>query len=181
MGSTGYRVAALTRYQTITVGHYSLQVGNIIATEATNYKVGDVYLTDMNLSADSSLIKSHIYMIDNVYYYVVPEKGSDKVSYYKIRLTEAGNSLEDDGIPTYEKAEMEKESATTKVDARNENLSVDISDETGKVLMIKLLNEDFYATDSTYDEETKTYTVQTTEGTTFYVKVLEDGKVEISQ
>ncbi len=179
MGSIGYRVAALTRYQTVTVGNYSLEIGNIVSTEATNFKIGDIYLSDMLLYASGTLLEaSHVYELNNVYYYVVPDGG--KATYYKIRLTEEGSSLEGDDVPSYEEIEIETETATTLVDVNNEQLSVDISDETGKVLMIKLLNEDFYATDSSYDEENETYTVETTEGTTFYVKLV-DGKVEISQ
>jgi len=180
MGSTGYRVAALTRYQEIKVGNYTVEVSNIIATEATNFDVGDLYLSDITLYENGvEMEASHVYGLNNAYYYVVAGEG--KATYYKILLTEEGSSLENDGIPNYVEAEVSLDVATTKVDASNEKLSVDISDSTGKVLMIKLLNETFYATDSTYDEETSTYTVETTKGTTFYVKVGADGKVEISQ
>jgi hypothetical protein len=48
MGSTGYRVAALTRYQSIEMANgYTLEVSNIIYTEASNFEVGDLYMKDM--------------------------------------------------------------------------------------------------------------------------------------
>ncbi len=179
MGSTGYRVAALTRYQSVQIGEYTVEVSNIIATEATNFSVGDLYLYDLTLYKNGEELEAaNVFELNNTYYYVV--EGETANTYYKIRLTEEGSSLESDQIPQYVDGEIAVETATTKVDANNEKLSVDISNETGKVLMIRLLNGNFYAKESTYDETTKIHEVKTTDNKTIYVKILDDGKVRIS-
>jgi hypothetical protein len=187
MGSTGF-ISILTRYQTVTVGDYTFEVSHIVATEASNYKVGDLYLYDTVLSKNGEVLDaSHIYELNKVYYYVVPGEGN--ATYYKIRLEEK-NSLEEGYIPEYtaDDVTIETEEATTHVLKDYENLSVDISgslaDGTAKVMIIKMSNETFYAKESTYtyDADSKTYkfTVETTNGTTCTVTIFEDGTAEVT-
>ena len=180
MNSTGYRVAALTRYQSIEIGNgYTVEVSNIVYTEATNFEVGDLYLKDITLYKDGEkLTQSNVFGSNNLYTYVVQE--GDTATYYKIHLTEEGGAFGENSIPTYVKAEMTTDTAKTLRSDKHEKLSVDISDTTGKVLMVRLVNENVYAKDSTYDEETKIYTVEASNGDIIYVKVLDDGKVEIT-
>ena len=179
MGSTGYRIAALTRYQSIEIGNgYTVEVSNIIYTEASNYDVGDLYMPDITLYKNGeALTQSNIFGSNNSYTYVVQE--GDAATYYYINLTEEGGAFGEDSIPTYVKAEMTTDTAKTYKSDVHEKISVDISNTTGKVLVVRLVNEDVYAVNSTYDETIKIYTVEKADGKCIYVKLLDEGKVDV--
>ncbi|MBQ8658107.1 MAG: InlB B-repeat-containing protein [Clostridia bacterium] len=185
LGVYGYNVYALTSHQQVKVGEYTVDVQNVLKTELTNVEEGDfwsvgLYRNDTELKADE------LFKIDNAYYYVVRETdGNGKITgitYYQITLKELeGESVGGSSVPTYESATVTSETATKKY-SKDGKLSVDIAAERDAVLMICLINKNYYATGSVYDAETSTYTVTTTEGKTFLVKVdAAEGTVEISE
>jgi hypothetical protein len=82
-------------------------------------------------------------------------------------------------VPFYVAATITEESVDTYY-MENGVVYVDISATRG-VTYVVMLDTVYVAKESTYDEESKTYTVKMTDGSTYLVKMLEGGLVEVER
>ena len=112
------------------------------------------------------------YVIDGVYRYV--DRTGGKVTYYYVELTENNDGSTDvDGKVTYatfaSAAVTAKAEATIMREAADAERLVEIVN--GRVEMLNLHGNIYYVETCVYDSATQTYTVTTTKGTSYTIKV----------
>jgi hypothetical protein len=125
-----------------------------------------------------------MYTYGNKVYFVVEKTGDDKkiesVEYYVASFTEEtiGSDGEVTKVALYTGVTV-SEMVTTRYESSDGKSYVDISETEGVVFL--MLGDTPYIADScTYDETTKTYTVDASSGKVFTVKVAETGSVIIT-
>ena len=193
MGRYGYTVAALARHQTLTTeGGYEVTVERVVYSELSTISAGTIYTVSLKKGAET-LKAEALFAVDDTIYYVVRERaaaaGGESVGkvlstkYYHIKFVEEEQSDsvegENTGVAFYTSATVEEETVKTYY-MENGVVYVDISDTRG-VTYIAMANGVYVATESTYDEATKTYTVKVTSGATFTVVMLEGNLVDVTQ
>lgn len=181
----GYYVFALVRVQDVEVGEYVVSIGRTVASEDDPEIVGDVYSVEITKNGQA-LQGEEFFYANGKLSYVVRERDVDdyvtKATYYTISLVEnEDGSLEDETVPTYQSATVSVAEATilceldpTDPDAnyKGKDRYVEIVD--GEIKALFLVRNKRYAKTCSYDETTGVYTVDTTDGRTYYVKVAGD-------
>jgi len=178
-GLNGYRVIAVTRDEVITTGNYQLTVQKIIATELSNYKVGDPLKVTL-MDGETELYEGKVENYQGKTYCIVREKDEDKritkTTYYQLNLVDqvSADMEESKVVDLYD---LEKSSVTAKTvktyyDANGAYL--DVVDPDGEnVPTIFVIGGTITQTvaEYTYDAETKTYTVLMTDGAKYAMTI----------
>ena len=187
LNMTGFTVYAFTRVQefTVTEGEgapYTVVVEKTVASEM-GLELGSVFAIELKNSTTSLGVCAArdgdtLFKVGDQYRYVARTYDKDdkltSATYYYITLTENNDgSMGDDGetnYATYKSAVVTGyKEATIMREANDENRYAEIVD--GEVALLKLYKNIYYVESCTYDEATSTYTVRTTKGTTYTVKV----------
>ncbi|MBR2321021.1 MAG: InlB B-repeat-containing protein [Clostridia bacterium] len=181
--ATGYIVVGFVRMQEFTVdggamGEYTISVGRTITSE-TGLKAGGVFSMELKNAQGSlgmkytSLDSDSLFEVNGEYRYV-DRAENGKVTYYCVTLTEnEGGAMGEEGkenFATYQSAVVTAMAeATVMCEAEDEERIAEIVN--GEVVLLRLHGVLVVATESTYDADTKTYTVDTKKGTKYTVKV----------
>ena len=186
----GYVIYALTRVQTFsTENGYTVEVERAITTEAQGvYKGYPLFMTIKQ--GEVEVPQGMMIFMDGYTYYVSRtyaenEDGSQgkiiSTKYYRVEFVEdiSGGILEEDSpvILPYASASIELEEAITKYSA-DEKSYVDMIGDEVKILSF---NGTLYLAKTTTKNEDGSYTVLTTYGTSFILKVLEDGTITLEE
>ena len=184
-GLYGFIVRSYTRVQTFTSNGYEVEVERILASDYLGFDDGNIYnvtVKNGETTVDPETVLTYgntVYVIDRNYDDVGRVTGA---TYYKVALTEETVSTgdgEQTKIALFTGATVTMEVAETKHTA--DGLSyVDVG-ETSGVLLISLEGSSYVATKCSYDETTKTYTVETSSSKKFTVQVTETGSVTIAE
>ena len=175
MGAAGYFIISLARVQILEDGEFAIKVARTVATEASGITVGDVY--SIAVSKNGQGVQAEEFYVKDGYV--------TSATYYTILLTESesGSVEDEDAVATYESVTVTEQAAVIlcEKDPTDPNESykgkdryVEIVD--GEVKYLQLVGNKRYAASSSYDSATGVYTVETTDGRTYYVKVIEDGQ-----
>lgn len=185
----GYYTYALVRLQELEAGDYVVTVGRTVATEAQGVVVGDVYSVGLKKNGEAINAEEFFYSNGKLTY-VVRERDGDgyvtKATYYTIDLeeNESGSVGDKETIATYRSATVtpfeatilcEKDPEDSNETYKGKDRYVEIVD--GEVKVLNLVANKRYAKTSTYDEATGVYTVETTDGRTYYVKIVGENVV----
>lgn len=181
-----YQIQALTRVETVTDGDYKLTVERVIVSDNRNYSAGSLYAIDL-MKGEEKIEYSEVFTIENVCYYVVRTTEEEKITstkYYKLNLvSKEGSTLEEEQevVQPYESMQVEELSATTYYDSESKNYFDVVNNQ---VMLICLNNGKYVVRESTYSEETKTYTIVLSAETKYTITIDENGvatftKVEV--
>lgn len=188
LGTSGYQVYGMTRVETVVSGEYRVEVERIIATDA-NFAPG-AFFTITLYKNDEKIEPTNIYVPSlTKVYYVVRETTEDEVItstvYYTIELTEQSDTGAVEGEENSGKV-MPIESVSVTMETvetiySEDGLSfVDISATNGVLMMsVNVRNEEneedttylYFVSGCSYDDVNCVYTVETSAGKTFTVKV----------
>ena len=181
IGATGYVIYAFTHVQEFNVtdavnGDYTVVVERTLASE-TGAELGSVFAIELkngtaSLGKKCLVDNTDFYAIDGVYRYV--DRRDGKATYYYVELTENNDgSTGVDGKITY--ATFATAVVTARADAvimreaADSERFVEIID--GRVEQLNLHGNIYYVEECEYDAATQTYTVTTTKGTGYTIKV----------
>jgi hypothetical protein len=185
VNTEGYRVYALTRQDNPTVveGGYSLTVERVITSEA-NIAAGRIFSVELK-DANGEIAYDYVFFKGNTVSYVSRTKNDDGIitatTYYMIELTEESDAIggeeDKEKVNKYVSATVTAETVNTYYN-EDETSYVDVSATRGVVFMsidgkIVLVNE-------STDNGNSTYTVASSDGNTYTVKI-EGGKAVITQ
>ena len=188
LNAIGYFIISFARVQTLEYGDYSVKVSRTVATEANGILVGDVYSIAVSKN-DQGVQAEEFYVEDGKLIYIARTRDVDgyvtAATYYTITLVEneSGSVGEEGVVPTYKSVTVTESVATVLCEKdpteegetyKGKDRYVEIVD--GEIKYLQLVGNKRYAKSSSYDEATKIYTVETTDGRTYYVKLTEDGK-----
>jgi hypothetical protein len=181
--ATGYIVVGFVRMQEFIVdggamGEYTVSVGRTITSEA-GVEAGGVFSMELKNAQGSLGMKYASFDSDSLFevngeYRYVDRAENGKVTYYCVTLTEnEGGAMGEEGkenFATYQSASVTAMAeATVMCEAEDEERIADIVN--GEVVLLRLHQNIYYAEACYYDEANQTYTVTTTKGTTYTVKV----------
>ena len=185
VNTEGYRVYALTRQDkpTVAEGGYSLTVERVITSEA-NIAAGRIFSVELK-DANGEIAYDYVFFKGNTVSYVSRTKNDDGIitatTYYMIELTEESDAIggeeDKEKVNKYVSATVTAETVNTYYN-EDETSYVDVSATRGVVFMsidgkIVLVNE-------STDNGNSTYTVASSDGNTYTVKI-EGGKAVITQ
>ena len=193
MGRYGYTVAALARHEVLTTDNgYEVTVERIVYTELTTIEVGSIYTLSLKKNGELLPTEALISVGGSIYFIVRErEEGTDgklgkviSTKYYQLTLEEENpedyvGDEDKSRVPFYVAATITEESVDTYY-MENGVVYVDISATRG-VTYVVMSDTVYVAKESTYDEESKTYTVKMTDGSTYLVKMLEGGLVVLER
>ena len=192
VGTYGFQLYALVRYQDFVDAEtgITVTVGRVVGSEA--FAAGSLF--DVQLSKDGTPIEADWkgYIGEDVYFVTrtreeMPEGSEEEgkilsSTYYKIVLVEdTGEQVgeEDDAIiPVYASATLAAESAATYY--TEDGGYVDIAVESNTVKLFVRGSYAYAVTESTYDEQTKTYTVTLITGDVYTI-LIEDGAAVVTE
>lgn len=180
MTSFGYYVHAVVRLQELQVDDYTITVGRVVATEQSEEEqpLGEVYSLDIKKNG-IAMENAEFFHSNGKIRYVVREENDDgnvtKATYYTVTLQENDSSSVEDTVLTYASATIASENATVLFEENDKERYVEMMD--GKVQFLNLHGNKRYAKDCKYNEQTGVYTVKTTDGWTYYVKVVGENVV----
>ena len=184
LGVYGYQVIAMVREETLTDSKtgITVEIERVIASDSSNYTAGSIF--SMSLSKDGEQLENALigYFDDKLCYIIREEdaEGNKTTTYYWVEFTE-GASEDENVIPLYTQVSVTEEAVTTYYTSDG-NGYIDVDGE-NNVLIIGIYDEEseqtaaYIAVSSTYDESTKTYTVNLSETVAYTVTVGEDGSV----
>lgn len=179
----GYRIIAITRAETLTDGDFELTFERIIVTEM-NYNIGGLFSAKLK-KGEEEIDYSEIYQIDNVYHYVVKEYDDNKVitktTYYKLELVEKeGSSVGEDEnvVKAYESVTITEIEGITYTTADGKTF-VDVLN--GRITLVQIDGNRYAVKESSYDDETKQYTISLSSGKEYTVTIDDSGVPTITE
>ncbi len=177
-----YKIYGVVRSETMTSGDYELTVERIIATESS-YPAGTIFTMNLKKGEDE-LESSIIYKLEDTWYYVVrntDEEGNHlSTKYYKLDLVEKDASSvegEENEVCPYESATVTEIEVSTYFTADKKTYA-DVMD--GKVVLIQIGSTRYVPTETTYDEESKTYTITLSNKKKYNVVVGEENTITVT-
>ena len=184
LGVTGSSFV-FTRVQKLeTDDNYSVEVERVVASDASISR-GSYY--SIVMSKDGEVVPSDsIILLKGNLYYIVRTLDDGKITqtkYYKLTLVEVAEENPEENpdvtiVPPYESVVVSVEEIIT-VYTEDEKSYVDIN-QSDTVTIFILDKTVHYVTECTYDEVSETYTVKTSSGKNFAIKV-QDGTAEITE
>ena len=184
LGVYGFIVRAFTRVQTFTVGEYTVEVERIIESNYVGFDAGRIFTASIKLG-DSKFEGAKVYTYGNKVYTIVEKKNNEgKVESVEYYVTTYAEESIDAGDGEKTKVALYTGATVSKLVANRYETSDGISyvdiETTGGVVMLVIEATPYIVNDCTYDEATKTYTVNASSGKKFTVQVAETGSVIIT-
>lgn len=170
-----FEIVSCERVEKLSAGGYTVTLNKLTATENPSATLGSV--RPIKLEYGGAELKFDTYYVQGNILWIIANEGGEvsgasQTTYYKVTLTENGTTAVPDGktqlVPTY--ASITVVSEVMDVVETSDKLHYAVKGDTFGVVAISYFGRLYYATSSTYDAGTDTYTVITANGT-YKVKI----------